>query len=104
MHHAFKLGDAEHNLELSRSADGYRLHLAGITVPVNLHREDDGSALLTVDGRSERVLIATRGDDVFVHFRQIRGEGFRTLQEGQEVQFSVVQGQKGLQAEDVALV
>ena len=44
------------------------------------------------------------GDDVFVHFKQIRGEGFRTLQEGQEVQFSVVQGQKGLQAEDVALV
>ena len=36
-------------------------------MPVNLHREDDGSALLTVDGRSERVLIATRGDDVFVH-------------------------------------
>ena len=44
------------------------------------------------------------GDDVFVHFKQIRGEGFRTLQEGQEVQFSVVQGQKGPQAEDVALV
>jgi cold shock protein len=44
------------------------------------------------------------GDDVFVHFRQIRGEGFRTLQEGQSVQFNVVQGQKGLQAEDVALV
>jgi CspA family cold shock protein len=44
-----------------------------------------------------------RGDgaDVFVHFRQIRGEGFRTLQEGQPVEFSVVQGQKGLQAEDV---
>lgn len=44
----------------------------------------------------------TQGEDVFVHFRQIRGEGYRTLQEGQQVQFSVVQGQKGLQAEDVA--
>jgi CspA family cold shock protein len=42
------------------------------------------------------------GDDVFVHFRQIRGDGFRTLQEGQPVEFSVVQGQKGLQAEDVS--
>lgn len=42
------------------------------------------------------------GEDVFVHFRQIRGEGYRTLQEGQAVQFSIVQGQKGLQAEDVA--
>lgn len=43
-----------------------------------------------------------QGEDVFVHFRQIRGEGYRTLQEGQPVQFNVVQGQKGLQAEDVA--
>lgn len=44
------------------------------------------------------------GEDVFVHFRQIRGEGYRTLQEGQQVQFNVGQGQKGLQAEDVSLV
>ncbi len=43
-------------------------------------------------------------EDVFVHFRQIRGDGYRTLQEGQQVQFNVVQGQKGLQAEDVAVV
>jgi cold shock protein len=42
------------------------------------------------------------GDDVFVHYRAIRGEGYRTLQEGQQVQFNIVQGQKGLQAEDVA--
>ena len=42
------------------------------------------------------------GEDVFVLFRQIRGDGYRTLQEGQPVQFNVVQGQKGLQAEDVA--
>lgn len=44
------------------------------------------------------------GEDVFVHFRQIKGEGFRTLQEGQQVEFAVVQGQKGLQAEDVTAV
>lgn len=46
----------------------------------------------------------TRGagkDDVFVHFRAIRGEGFKALQEGQKVEFSVVKGQKGLQADDV---
>ena len=41
------------------------------------------------------------GEDVFVHFRSIRGEGYRTLNEGQRVEFSVTQGQKGLQAEDV---
>ena len=43
-----------------------------------------------------------QGDDVFVHYRSIRGDGFKTLQEGQTVQFNIVQGQKGLQAEDVA--
>jgi CspA family cold shock protein len=47
---------------------------------------------------------ATGQDDVFVHFRQILGEGYRTLQEGQQVQFNVVQGQKGLQAEEVAVL
>ena len=44
------------------------------------------------------------GPDVFVHFRAINGTGFRTLQEGQHVSFTVVQGQKGLQAEDVTPV
>ena len=42
------------------------------------------------------------GDDIFVHFREIRGEGYRTLQEGQRVEFVMIEGQKGLQAEDVA--
>ncbi|MCJ8168855.1 cold-shock protein [Atopomonas sediminilitoris] len=42
------------------------------------------------------------GPDVFVHFRAIRGEGHRSLVEGQKVEFTVAQGQKGLQAEDVA--
>lgn len=41
------------------------------------------------------------GEDVFVHFRAIRGDGHRSLRDGQKVEFSVVQGQKGLQAEDV---
>ncbi len=41
------------------------------------------------------------GDDVFVHFREIEGEGRRSLVEGQRVSFDVTQGQKGLQAEKV---
>lgn len=43
------------------------------------------------------------GDDVFVHFRSIRGQGHRTLIEGQRVEFNVTEGEKGLQAEDVAI-
>jgi len=44
------------------------------------------------------------GEDVFVHFRALRGEGYRTLQEGQQVQFNLVDGPTGLQAEDVAAI
>ena len=43
------------------------------------------------------------GQDVFVHFRAIRGDGFKTLKDGQKVDFNMIQGQKGLQAEDVAV-
>lgn len=44
------------------------------------------------------------GDDIFVHFRAIRGEGHRVLVEGQRVEFSVMHRDKGLQAEDVVAV
>ena len=44
------------------------------------------------------------GDDIFVHFRAIRGEGHRVLVEGQRVEFSVAQRDKGLQAEDVEVL
>lgn len=44
------------------------------------------------------------GDDVFVHFRAIRGDGYRSLNEGQRVEFSVSTGDKGLQAQDVSKV
>jgi cold shock protein len=44
------------------------------------------------------------GDDVFVHFNAIVGDGYRNLEEGQRVEFSVTQGQKGPQAEDVTIL
>lgn len=44
------------------------------------------------------------GPDVFVHHSAIQGEGFRSLQEEQEVEFEVVQGTKGLQAQNVVKV
>lgn len=49
----------------------------------------------------------TRGestDDIFVHYRNIRGEGYKSLSEGQAVEFEIHQGDKGLQADDVVFV
>jgi CspA family cold shock protein len=44
------------------------------------------------------------GDDVFVHFSAIQANGYRSLDEGAEVEFEVKQGPKGLQAENVARI
>jgi CspA family cold shock protein len=44
------------------------------------------------------------GGDIFVHFREIRGDGYRLLKDGQKVEFEVVEGQKGLQAKDVTVL
>ena len=51
-----------------------------------------GFGFLQVDGRE---------DDIFVHYSSINGEGFRTLDAGEQVQFELVQGPKGFKAENV---
>ncbi len=44
------------------------------------------------------------GNDIFVHFSAIGGDGYRSLEEGQKVEFIVTEGKKGLQAQDVTVV
>ena len=55
---------------------------------------DKGFGFISVEG----------GDDVFVHYSAIQSDGFRTLEEGQRVEFEVVEGQRGLQAANVVVV
>ena len=53
------------------------------------------------DAKGYGFITPESGQDLFVHFRSIMGNGFRTLKEGQKVSFKVVQGQKGPQADEV---
>ena len=56
------------------------------------------------DAKGFGFITRTDGPDVFVHHTAIQAEGFRTLAEGQEVEFDVVEGPKGLQAANVRRV
>jgi CspA family cold shock protein len=56
------------------------------------------------DAKGFGFLSRTSGEDVFVHFSAIQSNGFRSLQEGQAVQFNVVKGPKGWQAENVQVL
>ena len=53
------------------------------------------------DAKGFGFITPENGQDLFVHFRSIQGTGFKSLKEGQKVTFKVVQGQKGLQADEV---
>jgi len=56
------------------------------------------------DAKGYGFVSRANGEDVFVHFSAIQSAGFKSLQEGQAVQFDVVKGPKGLQADNVQLL
>jgi len=56
------------------------------------------------DAKGYGFLSRPSGEDVFVHFSAVQSSGFRSLAEGQAVQFDVVKGPKGLQAENVQVL
>jgi len=56
------------------------------------------------DSKGYGFISQAEGPDVFVHHSNISGEGFRSLEEGQEVEFEIVEGKKGPQAQDVVKV
>jgi cold shock protein len=53
------------------------------------------------DAKGFGFITRNEGPDVFVHYSQIQGDGFRSLTEGQEVVFELIEGPKGLQAQNV---
>ena len=68
--------------------------MSTVTGTVKFFNEAKGFGFITREG----------GPDVFVHYSAIQGGGFKTLAEGQQVEFTVTDGQKGPQAENVVAV
>jgi len=66
-----------------------------------MEQRETGSIKWFSDAKGYGFIKRETGDDVFVHYSAIQGEGFRSLREGQRVEFSVEQSEKGLQAVDV---
>ncbi|WP_026375356.1 transcription antiterminator/RNA stability regulator CspE [Aestuariibacter salexigens] len=68
--------------------------MSNVTGTVKWFNEDKGFGFITP---------TAGGKDVFVHFRAIQSEGYKTLVEGQQVNFTIEQGQKGPQAANVTV-
>lgn len=56
------------------------------------------------NGKGYGFITREEGEDIFVHFSEISMEGYKKLEEGQEVEFTVAEGEKGLQAQEVILL
>jgi len=79
----------------------YRSSPSPMLQPHELGQRDTGTVKWFNTSKGFGFISRDSGDDIFVHFRAIRGEGHRVLVEGQRVEFSVMNRDKGLQAEDV---
>ena len=83
--------------------NGY-LHIFFLPQEANMSERINGTVKWFNGTKGYGFLARDGGDDVFVHFSAIQGEGFKNLQEGQKVEFTVEQGPKGLQASNVVVV
>ncbi|NWB92232.1 cold-shock protein [Pseudomonas agarici] len=79
----------------------YRSSPAAVSHNYDMSNRDTGTVKWFNTSKGFGFISRDSGDDIFVHFRAIRGEGHRVLVEGQRVEFSVMNRDKGLQAEDV---
>ncbi len=66
-----------------------------------MSNKDIGTVKWFNDSKGFGFIERENGDDVFVHYRSIKGEGFRSLKQGSRVEFTVTQSEKGFQAEEV---
>ena len=62
---------------------------------------DTGTVKWFNDAKGFGFIERENGEDLFVHYRSIKGEGFRSLKQGSRVEFTIIEGEKGFQAEEV---
>ncbi len=67
-------------------------------------KREDGTVKWFDSNKGYGFITRSMGEDIFVHFRSIRGNGYRSLHEGQAVEFVVTDGDKGPQAEDIHVI
>jgi len=62
---------------------------------------DTGTVKWFNDAKGFGFIERENGEDLFVHYRSIKGEGFRSLKQGSRVEFKIIESEKGFQAEEV---
>ncbi|MEQ5817026.1 cold shock domain-containing protein [Marinobacter sp. NFXS11] len=103
-------------LSVKKPAEQKSLSRPSNRAPSQNHNDDDGYDESSPEGDEEGTvkwfnvkkgfgfIVRDSGDEVFVHFRAIRGRGRRVLRQGQLVRFNVVEADKGLQADNVSIL
>ncbi len=76
----------------------------GVQSSVDIGNQEMGTVKWFDASKGYGFILRDSGPEIFVHYRSILGEGHRVLYEGQRVAFTIAQGRKGLQAEDVELI
>jgi cold shock protein len=87
-----------------RSTATLPIAFGGNSVSRSITQMEQGTVKWFNDAKGFGFITRQNGEDVFVHHTAIQSQGFRSLQEGQQVQFNVVKGPKGWQAENVQAV
>ena len=71
---------------------------------VSMPERETGTVKWFSERKGYGFIVSDQGQDIFVHYNGIRGTGYRSLEEGQRVEFTVIPGPKGLQADDVVVL
>jgi CspA family cold shock protein len=100
-HEQLKVGIANQRHPLTSSESSQHIP---IETRIGLSMAEQGTVKWFNDAKGYGFISRQNGEDVFVHFSAIQAGGFRSLQEGQTVQFDVTKGPKGWQAENVQAV